>query len=244
MTADITPPPLPASCLLRVSGPGLATSPGLRSVWPSLQSPVSGFVTSDVRLGCCCCPESVCPGHNIHNIWTLLITSHTLIVSRQGGRSLCVTSQCLMSGSWPHLDNIIIVTFSLSPDAWYWLLVCFCYGILWISCRLNSIAMIQYDANVIIKNCWVFYISHNLIFTLIILWFYFIKSHNLSKTVVIRCQKLPKISKPIIKPLTSAFRQKNLAQFDFSVGGKSRFREGGQKECKIWSKVPRNGTKL
>ena len=148
MTADITPPPLPASCLLRVSGPGLATGPGLRSVWPSLQSPVSGFVTSDVRLGCCCCcPESVCPGHNIHNIWTLLITSHTLIVSRQGGRSLCVTSQCLMSGSWPHLDNIIIVTFSLSPDAWYWLLVCFCYSILWISWRLNSTAMIQYDAN-------------------------------------------------------------------------------------------------
>ena len=46
----------------------------------------------------------------------------------------------------------------------------------------------------------------------------------------------PKISKPIIKPLP-------LGQFDFSVGGKSRFREGNRKECKIWGKVPRNGTK-
>ena len=37
--------------------------------------------------------------------------------------------------------------------------------------------------------------------------------------------------------------KKNLGQFDFSLGGKSRFREGNRKECKIWGKVPRNGTK-
>ena len=38
--------------------------------------------------------------------------------------------------------------------------------------------------------------------------------------------------------------KKNLGQFSFSVGGKLRCREGNQKECKIWSKVPRNGRKL
>ena len=44
-------------------------------------------------------------------------------------------------------------------------------------------------------------------------------------------------------PVIGFQAKKNLGQFEFSVGGKSRFCKGNRKECKIWSKVPRNGTK-
>ena len=152
--------------------------PGLLSpVWDLLgpaQSTVSGFVTSDVPretgagagASVCCCPGSwVCLRCNI---WPLHShhTSHTLCILWPlwpGGRSPRVTNVSMLitshppwheeTGDRPQLAYICAqFPFPLILTA-----VCFCYGILWISCRPNSIAMIQYNANVIITNWWVFY---------------------------------------------------------------------------------------
>ena len=95
---------------------------------------------------------------------------HTLSCCHDQGGGVLVSTLSVMLTSNHTSDMTLLCQhncyiFPWSLAAWYWLLVCLCYGILWISCRLNSIAMIQYNANVIITNWWVFYIPHNWMFT-------------------------------------------------------------------------------